>query len=413
MIPDHLTTAFTLSHLATASDRRADYPNALNLYKQSLTHWAIVWKEQKDPNVKEKMWKKMNEFVTRAEQIKAFLKQQELKKGSRGDTGGTENSSTSPLTPQPSKQSQTLTGTQRPTPSTPQTPRTASQPTPSLTQPQPPSPLVKWVFSSAAAIASHFIVGVDRASIEAALDQLHTGYQLWYLSSGDGENEEDGEGDEMGGDSERGERGGCLLNSEEIELREALKGVIAVDSPSVQWDEVAGLNSAKQALREAVEYPAKYPSLFSSGQLSPWKGILLYGPPGTGKTHLARACATEAKCTFFNVSSTDLLSKWQGESEKLVRLLFSLARERSPSVVFIDEVDSLVKSRSDSESESCRRIKTELLVQMDGMTKGGHVLVLGATNLPWELDAGFRRRFEKRIYISLPDAAARQKTVRC
>jgi len=112
---------------------------------------------------------------------------------------------------------------------------------------------------------------------------------------------------------------------------------------------------------------------------------------------------------FFSVSSSDLVSKWQGESEKLVRNLFEMAREAGKAIIFIDEVDSLAGSRSEGESDSSRRIKTEFLVQMDGVGKGNKndVLVLGATNVPWELDAAIRRRFEKRIYIPLPEAAAR------
>lgn len=124
---------------------------------------------------------------------------------------------------------------------------------------------------------------------------------------------------------------------------------------------------------------------------------------------MAKAVATEANnSTFFSVSSSDLVSKWLGESEKLVRNLFELARQHKPSIIFIDEVDSLCGSRSENESESARRIKTEFLVQMQGVgnsTEG--ILVLGATNIPWVLDSAIRRRFEKRIYIPLPEENAR------
>lgn len=192
-----------------------------------------------------------------------------------------------------------------------------------------------------------------------------------------------------------------------------LTGAIVVEKPNVRWDDVAGLNAAKEALKEAVILPVKFPHLFT-GKRKPWKGILLYGPPGTGKSYLAKAVATEANnSTFFSVSSSDLVSKWLGESEKLVRTLFELARENQPSIIFIDEVDALCGSRSENESESARRIKTEFLVQMQGVgTDNNGVLVLGATNIPWTLDAAIRRRFEKRIYIPLPEAPARTEILK-
>jgi len=157
--------------------------------------------------------------------------------------------------------------------------------------------------------------------------------------------------------------------------------------------------------------PIRFPQLFK-GNRKPWRGILFYGPPGTGKTYLAKAVATEANATFFSVSSSDLVSKWLGESERLVRNLFEMARENKPAIIFIDEVDALCSARNDNESDSTKRIKTEFLIQMGGMNDSGGVLVLGATNMPWTLDAAIRRRFEKRIYIPLPEAGARTTVFR-
>uniref|UniRef100_A0AAY5ERW5 vesicle-fusing ATPase n=1 Tax=Electrophorus electricus TaxID=8005 RepID=A0AAY5ERW5_ELEEL len=197
-------------------------------------------------------------------------------------------------------------------------------------------------------------------------------------------------------------------NPEKKKLQEHLMGAIVMEKPNVSWNDVAGLEGAKEALKEAVILPIKFPHLFT-GKRTPWRGILLFGPPGTGKSYLAKAVATEANnSTFFSVSSSDLMSKWLGESEKLVRNLFELARLRKPSIIFIDEVDSLCGSRSENESEAARRIKTEFLVQMQGVgNNNDKILVLGATNIPWVLDAAIRRRFEKRIYIPLPDEPAR------
>lgn len=195
---------------------------------------------------------------------------------------------------------------------------------------------------------------------------------------------------------------------EKKKLQSKLEGAIVIEKPQVKWSDVAGLEAAKEALKEAVILPIKFPHLFT-GKRIPWKGILLFGPPGTGKSYLAKAVATEANnSTFFSVSSSDLMSKWLGESEKLVKNLFELARQHKPSIIFIDEVDSMCSARSDNENDSVRRIKTEFLVQMQGVgndTDG--ILVLGATNIPWVLDSAIRRRFEKRIYIPLPEDHAR------
>ncbi|KAK9472623.1 P-loop containing nucleoside triphosphate hydrolase protein [Dipodascopsis tothii] len=209
-----------------------------------------------------------------------------------------------------------------------------------------------------------------------------------------------GKGKKKGEDSDEDD-------SDTKKLRGALAGAILTETPNVRWEDIAGLELAKEALKEAVILPIRFPHLFT-GNRKPVSGILLYGPPGTGKSFLAKAVATEAKSTFFSVSSSDLVSKWMGESERLVKQLFTMARENKPSVIFIDEVDALCGPRGEGESEASRRIKTELLVQMNGVgNDASGVLVLGATNIPWQLDAAIRRRFERRIYIALPDAEAR------
>lgn len=153
---------------------------------------------------------------------------------------------------------------------------------------------------------------------------------------------------------------------------------IVTEKPNVRWTDIAGLEGAKKALQEAVILPIRFPNFFD-GVRTPWKGILLYGvryyilhslqlyqPPGTGKTYLAKACATECDGTFFSVSSADLISKYVGESERTIKSLFAAARERAPSIIFIDEIDSLCGTRSDNENEASRRVKTEFLVQMQG-----------------------------------------------
>ncbi|XP_020269751.1 katanin p60 ATPase-containing subunit A-like 2 isoform X1 [Asparagus officinalis] len=193
-------------------------------------------------------------------------------------------------------------------------------------------------------------------------------------------------------------------------LAETLCRDIIRGSPDVKWESIKGLENAKRLLKEAVVMPIKYPKYFT-GLLSPWKGILLFGPPGTGKTMLAKAVATECKTTFFNISASSIVSKWRGDSEKLVKVLFELARHHAPSTIFLDEIDAIISQRGEarSEHEASRRLKTELLIQMDGLTKTNElVFVLAATNLPWELDAAMLRRLEKRILVPLPEPEARQ-----
>lgn len=186
------------------------------------------------------------------------------------------------------------------------------------------------------------------------------------------------------------------------------------ESPNVRFEDIVHLDNAKRLLMEAVQLPLRFPSLFT-GILKPWRGILLHGPPGTGKTLLAKAVATECHTTFFNISASTLVSKWRGDSEKLVRVLFELARYHAPSTIFLDEIDSILTSRDGdgAEHEASRRMKTELLIQMDGMNnhhgKGVNeqVFVMAASNIPWDLDIALLRRLEKRVLVSLPTLEAR------
>ncbi len=204
------------------------------------------------------------------------------------------------------------------------------------------------------------------------------------------------------------EGGGGGEDDEDAKLKEQLQGTLVTEMPNVSWDDVAGLENAKRALKEAVILPIQYPQLFE-GKRQPWKGILLYGPPGTGKSYLAKAAATETKGRFFSVSAANIVSKFMGESERLIKALFELARKNKPAVIFIDEIDSVLSARTDGENEATRRLKTEFLIQMQGVGKDDKgILVLGATNIPWGLDPAVRRRFQKKIYISLPESKARK-----
>ncbi|OAF70533.1 hypothetical protein A3Q56_01691 [Intoshia linei] len=196
------------------------------------------------------------------------------------------------------------------------------------------------------------------------------------------------------------------------ELAKIISRDIFLHSPETKWSSIIGLSQAQRLIKESVVYPITYPQLFT-GILTPWKGLLLYGPPGTGKTMLAKAVATECKTTFFNVSASTIVSKWRGDSEKLIRVLFDLARFHAPSTIFLDEIDSLMCHRGSSgshvEHEGSRRMKTELLIQLDGLSKTKDlVFLLAASNLPWELDQAMLRRLEKRIFVNLPTLDARQ-----
>jgi SpoVK/Ycf46/Vps4 family AAA+-type ATPase len=199
---------------------------------------------------------------------------------------------------------------------------------------------------------------------------------------------------------------------------------------NVQWNGVAGLHVAKKILVEAILLPRRFPSLFADGR-KPWTRILIYGPPGTGKTLLAKMISSETKCSFISVTASSLLSCWFGASEKSIKQLFLKAIRNKPCVLFFDEVDSFMRQRTTSEDDNIRRIKNEFLTQMESMfemfrflrrlvisetikvlEEERDVFLLASTNRPWDLDGAVLRRFQKRVYVPLPDFDSRMELFR-
>ncbi|XP_030754490.1 spastin isoform X1 [Sitophilus oryzae] len=219
----------------------------------------------------------------------------------------------------------------------------------------------------------------------------------------------------LGNTSKSGARGRSpTLKGVDPKLAQCILDEIVEGGPQIQWDDIVGQETAKQALQEMVILPSLRPELFT-GLRTPARGLLLFGPPGNGKTLLARAVATECQATFFSISAASLTSKYVGDGEKMVRALFAIARELQPSIIFIDEVDSLLSERSNNEHEASRRLKTEFLVEFDGLPSNPdneRVLVMAATNRPQELDEAALRRFTKRVYVTLPDLETRIKLLK-
>ena len=206
------------------------------------------------------------------------------------------------------------------------------------------------------------------------------------------------------------------LRVRKADFYEALKMVepsalreVLIEMPNVHWDDIGGLESIKQELREAVEWPLKYPKAFQRLGIEPPRGILLYGPPGTGKTLLAKAVANESRANFIGIRGPEVLNKWVGESEKRVREIFRKARQAAPTVIFIDEIDAIAPARGMEGDRVTDRLINQLLTEMDGIERNSGVIVIGATNRPDILDPALLRpgRFDRLILVPAPDEKAR------
>ncbi|NJE04688.1 ATP-binding protein [Thermococcus sp. M36] len=226
--------------------------------------------------------------------------------------------------------------------------------------------------------------------------------------------------EDVAGQIERGEYGRKAIvgaegksttqeKDEEDQFREYVLGLISKSRTT--WDDIGGLENVKLLMMETVVIAA----LKKPAAVQPWRGILLFGPPGTGKTLLASAAAGSLNATFFNVKASSVLSKYFGESSKIISALYEVAREKAPSIVFLDEIDALTTRRSNDTSEATRRMLSTLLTELEGFHEGGDeklVLTLAATNTPWDLDEAVLSRFPKRIYVPLPDREATKAIVR-
>ena len=199
-----------------------------------------------------------------------------------------------------------------------------------------------------------------------------------------------------------------IHGNEDDEMDEKIESEIMIKNPGVKFNDIIGMKEMKRILYEIIVVPTIRPDLFT-GIRKPQRGILLFGPPGTGKTMIAKAIASECNSTFFNISASSLTSKWVGESEKTVKSLFKLAYKKVPSIIFIDEIDSILSKRSENENEATKRLKTEFLIQFDGLgsNTNARLLVIAATNRPMDLDEALLRRLPKRVYCGPLDEEGR------
>jgi transitional endoplasmic reticulum ATPase len=207
--------------------------------------------------------------------------------------------------------------------------------------------------------------------------------------------------------------GGGREQSPESEGGSSANQWIVKEKPSLRFDDVAGLDDVKEDIRLKMIYPFQHPELAAKFEIRPGGGVLMYGPPGTGKTMLAKATAGEIDATFFRISPADVLSKWVGEAEQNIKKLFDAAAAEERSIIFIDEIEALVPARRDEGSSVMQRVVPQILQGVEGFDRkaGRPILLMGATNVPWQLDPAILRpgRFDEKVYIPLPDLPARRK----
>lgn len=194
-------------------------------------------------------------------------------------------------------------------------------------------------------------------------------------------------------------RNSLTVKTKVTEKETTASGIVAIDMPKVKWDDIIGLDAIKKKLKYELTFRLRFPDVFKD--IKPWNTLLLFGPPGTGKTMLACAISTEFGGKFYPVSAGNLLSKWQGESERAVKTLFETARATKPSVIFIDEIDGLLMSRTSGDTQSLHLVKNEFLKELNEENRD--VMVVGATNIPWMIDEAVRRRFDHLVHVPLPD----------
>jgi transitional endoplasmic reticulum ATPase len=208
-------------------------------------------------------------------------------------------------------------------------------------------------------------------------------------------------------------QGGKGEQSQESEGGGSADQWIVKEKPSLRFDDVAGLDDVKEDIRLKMIYPFQHPELAAKFDIRAGGGVLMYGPPGTGKTMLAKAVAGEIEATFFRISPADVLSKWVGEAEQNIKKLFDAAAGEERSIIFIDEIEALVPARRDEGSSVMQRVVPQILQGVEGFDKkaGRPILMMGATNVPWQLDPAMLRpgRFDEKVYIPLPDLPARRK----